>query len=67
MKKLLANPNVRLVGRAISAGALAAAASYKSGGGTIAWHALAVTFGLAALEVLTPLNAIVGLGKQPAV
>lgn len=63
MTKLLANPTVRLALRAILAGGVAAAASYKSAGGAIVWHALAVTFVLAAAEVFTPLNSIVGVFK----
>lgn len=58
------NPYVRLVGRAIVAGLLAAAASYQSyGSGTIAWHAIAAAGIMAALEVVTPLNALVGISK----
>lgn len=66
MNKLFANPTVRLALRAILAGGVAAAASYKSAGGAIVWHALAVAFVLAFAEVFTPLNAIVGVFKTPA-
>jgi hypothetical protein len=61
------NPYVRLVGRAIVAGLLAAAASYQSyGGGTIAWHAIAAAGIMAGLEVLTPLNSLIGVAvKKP--
>ena len=49
---MFANPYVRLIGRAIVAGILAAAASYQSyGSGTIAWHAIAAAGIMAALEV----------------
>lgn len=67
MKKLFANPTVRLAGRALIAGAMAAAVSYKSSGGAIAWHALAVAFVLAFAEIFTPLNSLVGVFKGPSV
>lgn len=66
MKKLLANPKVRLAGRAAVAGGLAALALWHSSGGTIAWKSLAVAAGLAFCEVFTPLNAVVGVFKKPA-
>lgn len=61
MTHLFANPYVRLAGRAIVAGILAAAASYQSyGSGAIAWHAIAAAGIMAALEAFTPLNQLVG-------
>lgn len=63
MKKLFANPTVRLAGRAIVAGAIAAATLYHSSGGTIAWKSLAVAAGLAFVEIFTPLNSLVGVFK----
>lgn len=66
MKKALANPTVRLAGRAAVAGLIAAATLYHSSGGTIAWKALAVAGGLAFCEIFTPLNSIVGVFKGPA-
>ena len=63
MKKLFADPVVRLALRAIVAGAIAAATVYKTSGGNIAWHGLVVAAGLAFCEVFTPLNSLVGLWK----
>ena len=61
----MTNPYVRLIGRAIVAGLLAAAVSYQQyGSGTIVWHAVAAAGIMAALEVLTPLNSIVGISKK---
>lgn len=67
MRKLFANPTVRLAGRALVAGAIAAGTLYHSSGGTIAWKALAVAGGLAFVEIFTPLNALVGVFKGPTV
>lgn len=66
MKRLFANPYVRLAGRAILAGGIAAATSYQADGETIVWRSLVVAFGLAFCEVFTPLNAVVGVFKKPA-
>lgn len=63
MTKLLSNPTVRLIGRAIIAGIAGAVVSYRSSGGVIVWHALAVAFVLAFAEIFTPLNALVGVFK----
>ena len=65
MKHLFANATVRLAGRAIVAGAIAALTLYHSSGGTIAWKSLAVASGLAFCEIFTPLNSIVGVFKGP--
>lgn len=60
-------PKVRLVLRAVAVGAgtagsqLQASASWDS---TVV-RAAAIGGGLAALEVFTPLNALVGAGKKP--
>ena len=67
MKQLLANPTVRLAGRALVAGGIAALTLYKQSGGAIAWKSLAVAAGLAFAEYFTPLNAIVGIFKAPPV
>ena len=67
MRKLFANPTVRLALRALLAGGVAAATSYKSSGGTIAWHGLVVAGVLAFCEVFTPLNSLVGVLKTGAV
>lgn len=60
MKNLLKNPTIRLAGRALVAGGIAAVTLYQQNGGSIAWKALAVAAGLAFCEVFTPLNALVG-------
>lgn len=64
MKKLLGNPTVRLAGRALVAGLIAAVTLYHSSAGAVAWNALAVAAGLAFCEVFTPLNQLVGLFKK---
>ena len=65
MNKLFATPYARLIGRAIVVGLLAAASSYQAyGGGTIVWHAVAAAGIMAGLEVLTPLNSLVGIAKK---
>lgn len=64
MKKLFANPTVRLAGRALVAALIVAATQIHTSGGTIAWKALAVGAGLAFCEVFTPLNAAVGVFKS---
>lgn len=67
MTKYLANPWVRLAGRAAVAAAIAAFSVYHASGGTIAWHAIAGAAALAFCEVFTPLNGLVGvLKKTPA-
>lgn len=65
MKKLFANPTVRLAGRAIVAALIVAITQiHNSNGGQIAWQSIAVGAGLAFVEVFTPLNAIVGVFKS---
>lgn len=64
MTKLLANPTVRLAGRAVVAALIVALTQIHASGGTIAWKALAVGAGLAFCEVFTPLNAVVGAWKK---
>lgn len=66
MKHLLANPTVRLAGRALVAAVIVVLTQIHASGGTIAWKALAVGAGLAFVEVFTPLNALVGVFKNPA-
>lgn len=63
MSKLLANPWVRLAGRAAIAGVVAALTQLQGSDGTIAWKALAVAAALAFCEVFTPLNPLVGFFK----
>lgn len=58
------NPYVRLVGRALSAGVVAALTQiHTAPDGTLAWRSAVTGGALAALELLTPLNKVVGLGK----
>ncbi len=64
VKKWLADPKVRLAGRAAIAAAIVAVTQINAAqGGTVAWRALAVGCGLAFVEVFTPLNGLVGLFK----
>lgn len=65
MGKLFANPQVRLAGRAIVAGLIAAATLYHQSGGAIAWKSVVVAAGLAFCEVFTPLNQLVGVFARP--
>ena len=67
MNKLFASPYARLIGRAVVAGLLAAAVSYQQyGSGTIVWHAVAAAGIMAGLEVLTPLNSLIGISTKKA-
>ena len=64
MKDLLANPWVRLAGRALVAGIAAGLVFYRSqAGGSAAWHGAVVAGVLAFCEVFTPLNSLVGVFK----
>lgn len=67
MKELMKNAYVRLAGRAIAAGIMTAIVMVQATepGDSIAWRSIAVAGGLAALEVFTPLNKLVGLFKAP--
>jgi hypothetical protein len=65
LKALLLNAKFRLAARAVVAGVSAFVALYTSGdGSSSAFKAAAVAGVLAALEVFTPLNALVGFNKQ---
>ena len=65
LRNLLANPKARLAGRAIVAGVASFVALYRtSNGDSAALKAAAVAGVLAAVEVFTPLNALVGIFKQ---
>ena len=67
MKKLLADPTIRLAFRALFAAAIVAVTQINAAsGGTIAWRSLAVGAGLAYCEIFTPLNSLVGLFKAAA-
>ncbi len=63
---LLRDPRVRLAGRALFAGVAVAVAQIQGSGdfSSSAIKAAAVAGALAAFEILTPINALVGLGKQ---
>lgn len=64
MGKLFANPTVRLAGRALVAGVLAALVLLQSSSDwATAWKSAVVAGGLAFCEVFTPLNSLVGLFK----
>ena len=60
------NPYVRLAGRAVVAGLAAGVVAYGNhqSDQRLAWQAAIVAAVLAATEILTPLNQIVGLFKQ---
>ena len=60
---MLTNPVVRLIGRAVLVGVTSILVQIQSSTGAIVWHSILVAGVLAAAEVLTPLNSIVGLGK----
>lgn len=61
MKKLLANPTVRLALRALLAGVTVVASAYLHTGSVT--RAVIVGAVLAFAEVFTPLNSLVGLFK----
>lgn len=65
MSKLLSNAKVRLAGRAILAGVLAAVVQINTApDGTLSWRSAVVAGGLAFCEIFTPLNSLVGFFKQ---
>jgi len=67
MKNLLSNPTVRLAGRAVLVGLITILTQIGNSDGSIAWRTILVAGGLAAAELFTPLNSLVGLNKgQPA-
>lgn len=55
---------LRLAGRALIAGVVAALIFPHNADGTMAWKAAAVAGVLAFCEVFTPLNSLVGLFKK---
>jgi len=63
---LLRDPRVRLAGRALFAGLAVAVAQLQADGdfSSAALKSAAVAGALAAFEILTPFNALVGLAKQ---
>ncbi len=64
MGKFFANPVTRLVGRAVVAGVAAAFVLLQTTSDwSTAWKAAVVSGVLAACEVFTPLNKIVGVNK----
>ena len=69
MNSIKENATLRLIGRAAIAGLMAGLAAWQaSGGGTtedVLYGALGAAV-LAAAEVFTPLNVLVGLFKKPA-
>jgi hypothetical protein len=66
VKGFFSNPWVRLAGRAIAVGITTAVTQIHNSNGTeIAWQSVVVAAVLAALEVFTPLNALVGVFKTP--
>lgn len=54
----------RLAGRTVLVAAVSAATQIQSSGETIAWRAVLTGAILAAVEVITPLNPTVGVGKK---
>lgn len=67
---ILQSPQVRLVVRALLAGAAVLVSTLSAGDGTLSVSILTGALsaaGLAALEYITPLNALVGLFKNPPV
>ena len=68
VKKALKTPAARLVGRALVAGVTAGVVYYRAHAttGSSTWHAAIVAGVLAAAELFTPLNPIVGLFKTGA-
>lgn len=68
MNGLFSKAGLRLGLRAVLAGvgAFVVSVQHATGYGTATWKAAAVAGALAALEFFTPLNALVGLPKQPA-
>lgn len=62
---LFKNAKVRLLGRAVAAALLVALTQvHNSNGSQIVWQSVAVAAGLAFVEVFTPLNSLVGIGKK---
>lgn len=67
LRKLFRDPTVRLAGRALVAGVTAGIVYYRhASAGSFTWHAAIVAGVLAAAELFTPLNSLVGLFKQKA-
>jgi hypothetical protein len=65
MLALFKNAKVRLLGRAVVAALLVVLTQIHNSNGTqIAWQSIAVAAGLAFIEVVTPLNRTVGIGKS---
>lgn len=65
---ILQSPQARLVVRALLAGAAVLVSTLSAGDGTLSVSILTGALsaaGLAALEYITPLNALVGLFKNP--
>lgn len=61
---LLANPMTRLVSRALFAGFVAALTQIHSSPGHVLWPGVVTGGALATLEVFTPVNVLVGVGKK---